>query len=144
MSNFNLLKTFERLKDIFMFREGSEIDNIIVPPTVTTGSIIWGVLLRSALVIIITTFVVMFLEKREFWWASVFLFWFVVIYPAYRQYDKFHDRVKQLKNDTLCGKCKYFIEESQLCSLLDEHIGTNTIPCDGEYWEARPDLFDNL
>jgi len=139
-----LLKIFEKLKDIFMFREGGEIDNLLTPPTVTTGSIVWGILLRSAIIIAVTTFVVMFLGKRELWWFSIFIFWFVVIYPAYRQHYKFHDRLKKLRTDTLCGKCKYFVAESQLCSVLDEHIGLDTIPCDGESWEARPDIFDDL
>ena len=139
-----LLKIFEKLKDIFMFREGCEIDNILTPPTVTTGSIIWGILLRSAIIIAITTFVVMFLEKRELWWFSIFIFWFVVLYPAYKQHYKFHDRIKKLQSDTLCGKCKFFVAESQLCSVLDEHIGLNTVPCEGEGWEASPDLFEKL
>jgi len=139
-----LLKIFEKLKDIFMFREGSEIDNVLTPPTVTIGSIVWGILLHSAIIIIATTFIVMFLGKRELWWFSAFIFWFVAIYPAYKQYYKFYSRIKKLRTDTLCGKCKYFVIESQLCSVLDEHIGLDTIPCEGESWEASPDLFENI
>ena len=139
-----LLKILEKLKDIFMFREGGEIDNILTPPAVTTGSIVWGILLRSVIIIGATTFVVMFLGKRELWWFSAFIFWFVVAYPAYRQYYKFHARIQQLQTDTLCGKCKFFVVESQLCSVLDEHIGLNSIPCEGENWEPKPDLFDDL
>ena len=138
-----LLRILEKLKDIFMFREGSEVDNFLTPPTVTTGSIVWGILLRSAIIILATTFVVMFLEKRELWWFSAFIFWFAAIYPAYKQYQKFQERVVKLKSDTLCGKCKFFIIESQLCSVFDEHIGLNSIPCEGENWEASPDLFEN-
>jgi hypothetical protein len=133
----------ERLKDLLMFREGSEFDNILIPPTVTIGSIIWGILLRSAIIIIITTFVVMLLEMREFWWISIFIFWFLVAYPAYRQFNNFNNRIYRLENETICGKCKYFILESQLCSIFDEHIGIDTIPCNGDSWEARPDLFNN-
>jgi len=48
-----------------MFYEGGTIDNYIVPPAVTAGSILWGILLRSAVIIIITMFVVIFLEQRE-------------------------------------------------------------------------------
>jgi hypothetical protein len=135
------MKWLEKFKDVFMFREGSDIDNILVPPTITTGSIVWGLLLRSAIIIILTTFVIIFLEKREFWWISAFLFWIGAVYPAYRQYSKFQERMKKISDGTLCGKCKYFIIESQLCSLFDEHIGQNTIPCEGESWEPKPDLF---
>jgi hypothetical protein len=133
---------FERLKDIFLFREGNDIDNILVPPTVTTGSVIWGLLFRSALIIIPSMIVIIAFNKREFWWISAFLFWFFAVYPAYRQYSKFQERIKKIKDDTLCGKCKYFLVESQLCSILDEHIGNNTIPCEGESWEPTPDFFD--
>jgi hypothetical protein len=136
-----LNKCVEKCKDVFLFREGSEIDNIIVPPTVTTGSIIWGILLRSAIIIVLTTFIVMYLEQREFWWFALFAFWLGVALPAYRQWTKFHERVDTLKEDTLCGKCRYFVSESQLCALLDDHIGIGTIPCDGESWEANPEIF---
>lgn len=65
---------FDKLKDLFLFSEGSEVDNYIVPPTVTTGSILWGVLLRSILIILISLFVVLYLEWRSFLWFVVFIF----------------------------------------------------------------------
>jgi len=131
----------EKIKDLFMFREGGEIDNYLSPPTVTSGSILWGILFRSAILIIITTILVLGLNNREFAWFGVFLFWLGVAYPAYRQYTTFIKRLTVLEEETLCGKCKYFVKESQLCSVLDEHISKDNIPCDGEMWEANPDFF---
>ncbi|MDR0927572.1 MAG: hypothetical protein LBO69_07390 [Ignavibacteria bacterium] len=134
----------DKIKDLLMFREGSDIDNYIVPPTVTTGSIIWGILLRSTIIVLGTSFFVIYWGNSEYWWFAVFFFWFFVAYPAYRQHSAFQSRLQQLKSDTLCGKCKHFAPDSQLCTILDEHIGTEFIPCDGESWEASPDIFDNL
>ena len=123
---------FEKVKDLFMFHEGGTLDNYIVPPTVTAGSILWGILLRSAIIIIVTMFVVISLEQRELWWFAVFAFWIGVVYPAFRQWNKFQSRIKELRSDTLCGKCRYFVAESQLCSIYDEHIGNMNLPCNGE------------
>lgn len=127
----------ERLKDLFLFRDGGSIDNIIVPPSVTMGSIIWGILLRSAVIIVITSILVAVLHRGGFWWFGIFFFWFGAVYPAYRQWTNFHSRIKDLEEETICGKCRYFIPESQLCSITDEHTGINSIPCNGEYWEGK-------
>ncbi len=135
-----LERFFEELKDLLMFRESSSTDNILTPPIVTTGSIIWGVLLRSLIIIAITSFVVMILEKRDLWWASVFIFWFVVAYPAYRQYSQYHQRIENFLDETLCGKCKHFLSQSQLCEVLDEHISIDSVPCEGESWEPKADI----
>jgi hypothetical protein len=97
--------------------------------------------LRTALIIVISLFVIVFLEKREFWWATVFIFWLTVAYPAYRQWNKFKERTDDLKNTTMCGKCLHYVEESQLCSIYDEHIGSMHLPCDGEDWEPDPKIF---
>ena len=132
----------DKIKDIFMFRNGGDIDNYLTPPSVTAGSILWGILLRSAVLIIITMILIITLDKREFAWFAVFIFWLAVAYPAYKQYTILSDRLKTLEDETLCGKCKYFIKESQLCSTLDEHISKDNIPCNGLMWEANPLFFD--
>ena len=135
-----LERFFENLKDALMFREGSSVDNILTPPVVTTGSIVWGVLLRSLIIIAITLFLVLGLEQRELWWASIFIFWFVVAYPAYRQYSKYHERIADFSEEILCGKCKHFVSQSQLCELLDEHISIDSVPCEGESWEPKSNI----
>jgi hypothetical protein len=140
MSKRKLL--LEKIKDLFMFREGGDTDNYLIPPVITSGSILWGILLRSAVLIIITMTLILALDKRELAWFAIFIFWVAVAYPAYRQYTAFNNRLQTLEEDTLCGKCKHFIKESQLCSVLDEHISKDTIPCEGAIWEANPVFFD--
>ena len=137
----NIKTLIEKTKDIFMFRQGSNLDNYITPPSVTSGSIMWGVLLRSAILILCGLLVVLYFEKREFAYFIAFIFWFSVVYPAYKQYNILNSRLDDLESDTLCGKCKFFIKESQLCSMLDEHISKDNIPCEGNLWEANPDSF---
>jgi len=136
-----MYKILEKIKDLFMFQQGSSIDNYISPPSVTSGSILWGILLRSAVLIVCGLVAILYFEKREFAYIVAFIFWFAVVYPAYKQYNILNVRLDDLENDTLCGKCKFFIKESQLCSTLDEHISKNNIPCEGNLWEANPDLF---
>jgi hypothetical protein len=136
------MNALDKIKDLFMFREGSNTDNYLIPPTVTSGSILWGILLRSAVLIIITIILILALDKREFGWFAVFVFWISVVYPAYKQYTILNNRLEILEEETLCGKCKYFVKESQLCSALDEHISKDNIPCEGTMWEANPFYFD--
>ena len=131
----------DKIKDIFMFREGGNLDNYLSPPTVTSGSILWGVLLRSAILIIVTLLFILISGKREFGWFASFIFWISVVYPAYKQYTALSNRLKALEEETLCGKCKFFVKESQLCSALDEHISKENIPCNGDLWEANPIFF---
>lgn len=136
-------KIIEKIKDAFMFREGSDFDSILTPPVVTTGSIIWGVLLRSLVIISATSFLVMVLEYRQLWWFSVFAFWFVVAYPAYRQYVKYNNRIDDFSEETLCGKCKYFDSQSQRCDIYDQHVGVGFIPCEGDSWEPSSSITDD-
>ena len=135
----NLKSVLEKIKDIFMFRQGGNIDNYLTSPTVTSGSILWGILLRAAILIIIAVPLVLY--KRELAWVTLFIFWILVVFPAYKQYITLNSRLEVLEEETLCGKCKYFIKESQLCSTLDEHISKENVPCDGSLWEANPYLF---
>ncbi len=128
---------FERILDYLMFREGSEEDNLSDNPTVTTGSIVWGVILRSSIVIILTLFLVRRFDFYEYWWYSFFAIWFFVGFPAYRQYQKFQDRMKELSEETLCGKCRHFNSGAQTCQIYDVHVSKNHIPCEGMQWEPR-------
>ena len=129
----------EKLKDALMFREGSYDDNYTVEPKVTIGSIIWGILLRSSIIIFIAVMVAMMLYKRVMvnWWFIFFLMWVFVVFPAVRQYRKFDDRIDELSDSTMCGSCKYFEKDSQLCRIYDEHISMDYLPCGGESWEPK-------
>lgn len=128
---------FDKLADLFMFREGSEADNYSDTPLVTTGSIVWGVMLRMTIVIIITFLFMSNYEWRDYWWFSFFGIWFFVAFPAFRQYQKFNDRIQNLQEEIMCGTCKHFVSNAQTCSLYDVHVSKNHIPCDGNNWEYK-------
>jgi len=128
---------FEQILDYLMFREGTDDDNSSDSPTVTTGSIVWGVILRSSIVIIITLFLVNRYDFYEYWWYSFFAIWFFVGFPAYRQFSKFNERMKVLSEETLCGKCKHFNQGAQTCQIYDVHVSKNHIPCEGMEWEPK-------
>ena len=49
-----------KVADYLMFREGTEGLEGEVQPVVTTGSIVWGVILRSAIIIVISFFLPLF------------------------------------------------------------------------------------
>ncbi|MDX9789995.1 MAG: hypothetical protein RBT61_04135, partial [Candidatus Kapabacteria bacterium] len=98
---------FDMLMDYLMFRTGGEEDNLSDNPTVTTGSIVWGVILRTSIVIILTLFLIRYTDFNEYWWYSFFVIWFFVAFPAFKQYQKFSERIKTLEEDTLCGKCRH-------------------------------------
>jgi hypothetical protein len=125
----------DKIPDIFMFREGTDEDSDTNIPIVTTGSVVLGMILRSALIIIL---LFIFSDYfREMWYLSVFIFWFFVAYPAYRQYNKFNKRMDDFKEETLCGTCRHFNPSGQLCTIYDEHVSRNHIPCNGEAWEPK-------
>lgn len=120
-----------------MFREGSDEDNHSTEPTVTFGSIVWGVLFRT---IMIVSCILLFLNYFDYdvnIWIILFAIWLFAAYPAFRQYSKFKTRMKKFKEETLCGSCKYFNSDAQLCTIYDEHVSENYIPCEGESWEPR-------
>lgn len=127
----------ENIFDLFMFREGTEEDSETNLPKVTIGSVVWGIILRSALIIVI---MMIFQEKfREIWYISLFIFWFFVAYPAYKQYQKFNERMESFQEETLCGTCKHFNPSGQLCTVYDEHVSKHHVPCNAEAWEPRDD-----
>lgn len=130
------MKLLEKIFDFLLFREGTTEDNSS-EPIVTTGSIVFGALLRAAIIIFITLFVVIEYDYRGYWWISAFFVWFFAFYPAYRQYTKYNQRIESFSEDTLCGKCKHFEPSSQLCRITDEHVTQNYIPCEGLSWEPK-------
>ena len=130
------MNDIEKLKQLFLFKSVSDEDNHN-NPVVTIGTIVWCVLLRSAIVVIITMILMYEFGQSEVWYISLFLIWLVALYPGWQQYQKFEERIEKFSEDTLCGSCKHFSKEGQLCRLLDEHVSTNYIPCEGEAWEPK-------
>jgi hypothetical protein len=126
---------FEKIIDLLMFRLPSEEDSSSSDPKVTEGSIIWGAILRSAILMLIIFLLLESLTMREYWWFMLFAIWFIAVYPAWLQWQKFNERMKTFTEQTLCGSCIQFDPTSQLCRLFDEHVSTNYIPCEGLNWE---------
>ena len=127
----------EKLLDYLMFREYNPNADRQSNPSITTGSIVYGLLLRSAIIIIFSMTITPMLELYSYWWAFLLLFWLGAAYPAYRQFQFYSEKIDSLTEDTLCGKCKHFDASSQLCKIMDEHIGENYIPCGGEGFEPK-------
>lgn len=128
---------FDKILDVFMFREGSEEDSETNQPKVTTGSVVLGIIFRTAIIFIV--FLAFADYFRGYWYISLAAFWFFVAYPAYRQYQKFNKRIEDFKEETLCGTCRHFNATGQLCTIYDEHVSKNHIPCGGQSWEPRDD-----
>ncbi|MGA2297556.1 MAG: hypothetical protein ABSG15_08425 [FCB group bacterium] len=132
----------DKVADYLMFREGTEDLEGEAQPIVTTGSIVWGVILRTAIIMVITFFLIDVLELREYAWFMAFLLWLGATYPGWRQYQKFQEKMKVFKEETLCGQCRHFDSTSQLCKLLDEHPTKDYIPCEGLSWEPLQNFPD--
>lgn len=128
---------FDKIVDVLMFRAGSDSDNHSREPIVTTGSIVWGVILRGTIVLILFFFVMDKIRGNDYWWVSFFFIWAFVAFPAYRQYEKYIKRIETFTEETLCGSCRHFNKGSQSCNIFDEHVSKDYIPCEGESWEPR-------
>ncbi len=126
----------EKIIDIFQFREGTEEEaDGSQTPIITAGSVAWGIILRSFIIIMSIFLLFMNWDYRQYWFIALFFLWFLAIYPGYRQYQKFNQRIEIIKEETLCGSCKNFEPTSQLCKIYDEHISKTYLPCEGESWE---------
>jgi len=133
-----LNEIIERSKDLFLFREGTEEDDEgSRVPVITTGSVVWGVLLRSAIIILVGFLFLGLFEIGQLGWVFFFLFWFAAVYPGWRQFQVFQKRIKKVEESTLCGSCINFESGSQLCKIFDEHITKDYIPCEGLNWEPK-------
>ena len=127
-----------KISDSLMFREGTEADEEgMLHPIITTGSIVWGIILRSAIVLFGGYIVVRYFELFNYWWFFLFIFWIFAAYPGWRQFEKFKVRIKKIEETTLCGSCIHFDKSGQLCKLYDEHITRTYIPCEGLSWEPK-------
>jgi len=124
----------ERLYDIWLFQRRTAEGE----PEVTAGTIVYGALVRALVVVGGSlTLSAFFPDLWRHWWLVLLVLWAVVFYPAYRRWSQFTHEVRQLKEEILCGSCRYFDETGQLCTLLDEHVRPDYIPCGGEAWEPR-------
>lgn len=129
---------FNKILDLLMFRTGVEEDEAgHLQPVVTTGSIVWGVLLRSFIIIFISFLFMALIENRKFWWLSFLILWLVAAYPGWKQYQAYKKRMEDFEESTLCGKCIHFDPTSQLCKLYDEHVYKDYVPCEGVDWEPK-------
>ncbi|MFA6571664.1 MAG: hypothetical protein WCT77_10590 [Bacteroidota bacterium] len=126
---------FDKAVDLLMFREGKDDADGSLQPVVTTGSVVWGILLRSAIIFILTFFLIDVINLREYWWVVAFILWLGAAYPGWRQYQKFQERIKIFQEETLCGQCRHFDVTSQLCKIFDEHPTKDYVPCEGLSWE---------
>lgn len=104
-------------------------------PSNTTGSILFGAMVRLILVMIVGTIGMEYFQLYDYWMVFVVLVFGFVFYPAYRQYVLFYGRMETLEQTTLCGSCKHFDISGQLCKIYDEHVSLTHIPCEGEDWE---------
>ncbi len=128
----------DKIADLFLFREGTEAaENGELYPIVTVGSIVWGVILRASIIVVLSFIFIQFFRFTGYWWLALFVFWFAAVYPGWKQYQKFNDKIQDIEESTLCGKCRYFEPTGQLCKIYDEHITKNYIPCDGLDWEPK-------
>jgi len=128
---------FEKLKDVFLFREGTEDDNNSVTPVVTIGSIVWGVMLRSIIIITISLYFLVHFGANQYYLITLSSLWFLVAWPAWRQYSQYYKRMEDFKESTLCGSCIHFEPNSQLCKIYDEHVSKTHIPCEGMAWQPK-------
>jgi putative effector of murein hydrolase len=129
-------KFFIKLYKLLNFSTDSEIysDEKTV---ITTGSIITGVLFRTAIIIVLSLSLNDYFDLRSNWWFVALILWFLVAFPAYNKYKEFNNATDDLLENTLCGKCRYFDPTSQLCTIYDEHITKDYIPCGGDSWEPK-------
>lgn len=126
----------EKLKFALLFKGVSDDDNHN-EPVVTHGTIIWGLILRSAIVVVVTIILLGQYRNNDIWYLSLFLMWLFALYPGWTQYKKYENRIKKFKENTLCGSCRNFEETSQLCKIYDQHVSSNNIPCEGMDWEPK-------
>ena len=106
-------------------------------PEITVGSILtWG-LIKTAVLVLLTWFVIERFRLYEYWLVGLGVFWFVVAYPAFLQYQRFKAQTQHLEKNSLCATCCHFDETGHFCRLMDEHVSETYIPCEGLSWEGK-------
>lgn len=130
--------TGEQILDMFLLRT-KEPDYAIDRPYYTTGSIVTAAIFRVAIIGVAAMIYNANTYSDYTWYITLFLIWGVGVYPAYIQYQRFNEHIERISEETLCGKCRYFNPTNQLCTILDEHVTDDYVPCGGEAWEPRGD-----
>lgn len=106
-------------------------------PDVTVGSILtWG-LIKTALLVVIIWFVVEQYNLHQYWYVGLGVFWFIVAYPAFLQYQRFKEQTHHLEKNSLCATCRHFDPTGHFCRQMDEHVSETYIPCEGLKWEGK-------
>lgn len=106
-------------------------------PEITVGSILtWG-LIKTAVLVLIMWFVIERFRLYEYWLAGLGVFWLLVAYPAFLQYQRFKAQTQHLEKNSLCATCCHFDETGHFCRLMDEHVSETYIPCEGLSWEGK-------
>jgi hypothetical protein len=126
----------QQLLDLFLLRM-QEPEHATERPYYTTGSIVAAALMRIAIVGVIAILLRDRVDSSSLVMGALAGAWLLGYYPAYQQYKKFNDRVADLLESTLCGKCRHFDPTSQRCMIYDEHVDENYIACEGESWEPK-------
>jgi hypothetical protein len=106
-------------------------------PEVTVGTIVFRALVKLLILMLVSWFVLETYKLQYYWFVPLALVYFLVVLPAYNQYQHFHAQSKRDVSDTICSKCKHFDGTGVLCTLYDEHVSKHYIPCDGDSWEAK-------
>lgn len=107
------------------------------PPPITIGSIVLTTLFRTAFVMIASWIAIAYFRLDSYWWLPFFTLWLIAVYPAMRQYELYREVHHRLADDTLCARCKHYNPAGMVCSVYDEHVNKNYIPCQGEAWEPK-------
>ena len=99
----------------------------------TIGSIVSWALFRMALVIFVALVVYEYVYRIDYvvWWTLTLLSLYAIQYQLYKQ------ETQNVINGTLCSSCRHFEPTGVLCSILDEHVTENDVPCEGLRWEPK-------
>ena len=96
----------DTLMDILLFRLHKRNQDSKTPK-LTTGTIVFGGLIRLSCIIIATWWVSDYWEFHQFWPLFSLMVIMVVFYPAYREMAIFSHTVDNLQESTLCGSCRH-------------------------------------
>lgn len=126
----------EKFLDLFLLRT-KDPEYAVDMPYYTTGSIIAAALMRIAFFGMASIILSQYAEPTTVWWFAMLTLWGIGAYPAWKQYQHFHERVEKITAGTLCGVCRHFNATNQLCMILDVHVIDEHPPCEGEAWEPK-------
>ncbi len=106
----------------------------------TIGSIVAGGIFRAAFIVLLALLLYDYFKWVDYvlWWSvtAVSLYAFV-LHPIQIQYRLFQEETREVSTATLCAKCKHFEPTGVMCSILDEHVTEDYIPCGGDRWEPK-------